>query len=184
MFGIGRPAVRRRHAALTAAAVLFATIGAVATVAPAHAASVSDWDPGPAAYGTTQVTDVQIPMDDGVTLVGDVTYPTDLKTGERSAKKFPVLLTQNPYICQNPTTAQVLSGNPEYYVTHGYIFAMVCVRGTGRSGGTMDYFSPRERKDGVALVDWAAHHLDGSNGKIGLIGCSYLGLTQIFTAGS
>jgi hypothetical protein len=31
-------------------------------------------------------------MSDGVVLVGDVTYPADLETGERAPGQFPVIL--------------------------------------------------------------------------------------------
>lgn len=34
----------------------------------------------------------------------------------------------------------------------------------------------------MELVNWAAHELNGSNGVIGLTGCSYLGINQLFTA--
>jgi uncharacterized protein len=90
-----------------------------------------------------------------------------------------VLLTQNPYVCQVPA-----SGSNTYYVDRGYIFATVCVRGSGRSGGDFGFMSRRDQLDGVELVNWAAHQLPGSNGVVGLTGCSYLGLTQIFTAGA
>jgi predicted acyl esterase len=168
------------------------TLGVVLTVAllaamqAASATSSTGWSPGPAKYGDTTVSDVSIPMDDGVNLVGDVMYPTDLSTGVRSNAKFPVLLTQNPYVCstsQGNEGEESNIGGMNYYVDRGYIFASVCVRGAGRSGGKFDFFSPREQKDGVELVNWAAHNLPGSNGVVGLIGCSYLGLTQIFTAG-
>ena len=43
-------------------------------------------------------------------------------------------------------------------------------------------FGPRQTKDGVALVHWAAQKLSGSNGIVGLDGCSFLGIDQIFTA--
>jgi uncharacterized protein len=144
------------------------------------------WQPHPATYGDTIVANVPVMMNDDVTLVGDVIYPTDPATGVRAHGKFPVLLTQNPYNCD--TTAgniQVVSGTgATYFVDRGYIFASICVRGTGRSGGTFDIFSPREQRDGVELVHWAVHDLDGSNSTVGLTGCSYLGLTQLFTAGA
>jgi uncharacterized protein len=66
-------------------------------------------------------------------------------------------------------------------VTHGYIFASIDVRGTSRSGGTHDMFSPREAEDGAALVSWAAM-LEGSDGRVGLQGCSQLGINQLETA--
>lgn len=172
---------------------LVATLAAVAavTAAPTLAAKPG-WKPEAAHYADTTVTDVRIPMSDGVDLVGDVVYPADKATGNRATGRFPVLLTQNPYLCSTPQgnvgSEAELSANAEggssYFADRGYIFASVCVRGTGRSGGTFGFMDRRAQLDGVELVDWAAHHLPGANGVVGLIGCSYLGLTQIFTAGA
>ena len=92
-----------------------------------------------------------------------------------------MLLTQDPY----SGAAQLPNG---YYVTRGYINAVVEVRGTGDTHGpggsqvASSFFGPRQTKDGVALVQWAAHKLSGSNGVVGLDGCSFLGIDQIFTA--
>jgi predicted acyl esterase len=134
------------------------------------------WTVPDATYGTVIENDINIQMSDGVTLVGDVSYPADIATGARAAGKFPVLLTQNPY-------GSSLFG-PQYgeiFVTHGYIFATVDVRGTSRSGGDFDLFSPREAMDGAELVSWVAK-LDGSDGTVGLQGCSQLGINQLETA--
>ncbi|QIQ06264.1 CocE/NonD family hydrolase [Streptomyces liangshanensis] len=139
-----------------------------------------------ASYGSTTVPGVRVPMSDGTTLVGDVMYPADRLTGERAAGTFPVLLSQNPYACDTPAgnlhgLGQGALGDPAYFVERGYVYASVCVRGTGRSGGAFDLFGPRERRDGVELVAWAAG-LDGSDGTVGLTGCSYLGINQLLTA--
>jgi len=165
---------RRRLLPIAALVALAATV----TAAPSLAAKQS-WKPDPAKYGDVVVQNVHIRMSDGVDLVGDVEYPADKATGNASPDHFPVLLTQNPYVCQVPA-----SGSNTYYVDRGYIFATVCVRGTGRSGGKFGFMSRRDQLDGVELVNWAAHDLPGSNGVVGLTGCSYLGLTQIFTAGA
>src|SRR5206468_240035 len=73
------------------------------------------------------------------------------------------------------------AGPGDYFVQRGYIFVSVDVRGTGRSGGSGGFFSPRNARDGVELVHWVAR-LDGGNGVVGLTGCSYLGQTQLYTA--
>jgi predicted acyl esterase len=125
------------------------------------------------------IKDIPVKMDDGATLFADVGYPSDRATGKRAAGTFPVLLSQNPYAGGKPS---------EYFVTRGYIYAIADVRGTGRTdappGQTLhfDLFTPRQAKDGVELVEWAAHSLSGSNGVVGLTGCSYLGINQLFTA--
>jgi predicted acyl esterase len=164
---------------------------AAALLLACSAPSALAWEPRPETYGDMTVPNVSVPMDDGVALVGDVMYPTDPVTGARATGRFPVLLTQNPYTCQTTAgnTGPVGTLGPgttgtSYFVRRGYILASICVRGSGRSGGSWEFFGSREQQDGVALVDWAAHRLEGSNGVIGLTGCSYLGATQLFTAGA
>jgi predicted acyl esterase len=134
------------------------------------------WTVSAAMYGTAIEMDVEIEMSDGVVLVGDVSYPTDLATGARAAGEFPVILTLNPY---GPAAFGPQYG--EIFVTHGYIFVTVDVRGTTRSAGVHDMFSPREAKDGAELVAWVAT-LAGSDGRVGLQGCSQLGINQLETA--
>ena len=56
------------------------------------------------------------------------------------------------------------------------------MRGTGASGGQVSWFGQRQGDDGAELVNWAARSLSGSDGKVGLDGCSYLGVDQWFTA--
>jgi predicted acyl esterase len=170
-----------------AVAVLWAGVPSPAVASAAD----RGWQPEPATYGDMTVPSVSVRMNDGVVLVGDVMYPTDPATGRRADGKFPVLLTQNPYTCQttegNVGTADNLgpgTTGTTYFVDRGYILASICVRGTGRSGGSWEFFGQREQQDGVALVNWAARRLSGSNGVVGLTGCSYLGATQLFTAGA
>lgn len=135
------------------------------------------WSVSEPSYGTLIERDIAREMSDGAVLVGDVSYPADLKTGARAAGKFPVILTLNPYGAG--------AFGPEYgeiFVTHGYIFVSFDVRGTSRSnGGPQDLFSPRDADDGAELVAWAAQ-LDGADGTIGLQGCSQLGINQLETA--
>src|SRR6201999_2407435 len=96
-----------------------------------------------ATFGTSIQSNVTIMMSDGTALIGDISYPDDRTTNQRAAMKFPVLLTQNPY------GAEAFGADyGQLFVTHGYIFASVDVRGTGRSSGTHDMFAPREALDG------------------------------------
>jgi predicted acyl esterase len=139
------------------------------------------WEPDPASYGMTVQANVPVKMSDGATLVANIGYPTDLSTGQQAAATFPVLLTQDPYVgaSQQPQA---------FYVTRGYINAVVEQRGTGDTSGSGgkevaldDTFGPRLVQDGVELVHWAAR-LPASNGTVGLDGCSALGVIQLFTA--
>ncbi|MDP9124802.1 MAG: CocE/NonD family hydrolase, partial [Pseudomonadota bacterium] len=64
----------------------------------------------------------------------------------------------------------------------GYAVVDVNMRGTGCSGGSYDFFEPLQNLDGydvietVARQSWALHH------KVGMIGISYGGFSQLFVA--
>ncbi|MFJ5265286.1 CocE/NonD family hydrolase [Streptomyces sp. NPDC088387] len=157
------------------ALVLVAAGQTATTAAPAR---TTPWQPPKATYGVSEPVPMTVTMDDGVKIAVDVVYPTDPVTGERASGDFPVLLTQNPYGKQrrDPTD------NGTYFVRRGYIFVASAVRGTAASGGQADWFGDRQGKDGANLVNWAARSLEDSNGRVGLDGCSYLGVNQWFTA--
>lgn len=154
------------------------TVGLVPAAGAAVPAVRGGWQPDAAVYGVSTPATTQVRMDDGVLISVEVVYPTDPATGGRARGSFPVLLTQNPYGAgrSDPTTAG------DYFVQRGYIYVASAVRGTGASGGQADWFGLRQGRDGAELVDWAAHSLPGSNGEVGLDGCSYLGVNQWFTA--
>jgi uncharacterized protein len=133
-------------------------------------------------YGSVAETGVEIKMDDGVVLIGDVMYPANPQTGEKVSADFPVILSQTPYGCDSSQTNSGFA-NASFFAENGYILASVCVRGSGRTGGEFTLFGEREQLDGVELVDWAAEELSGSNGSVGLLGGSYLGLNQFFSQG-
>src|SRR6202047_2085657 len=139
--------------------------------------------------------DAEIVMDDGIVLRADVFRPS-------TEGKWPVLLTYGPYakglafqqgypsawqnMSANHTDAAYGSTNkyqnwevvdPEKWVPHGYVCVRVDSRGTGRSPGHVDHFSPRETRDFYQCIEWAGVQA-WSNGKIGLSGVSYYGINQ------
>jgi uncharacterized protein len=163
-----------RRAAVTGLAAL----SLLTMVTGAQFAGAAAWQPEAATFGVSKPVTIPVTMDDGVVISTEVVYPTDPATGARMTGRFPVLLTQNPYGTgrSDPTTAG------DYFVQRGYIYVASAVRGTGASGGQVDWFGQRQGQDGAELVNWAAHTLSGSDGAVGLDGCSYLGVNQWFTA--
>jgi predicted acyl esterase len=107
-------------------------------------------------------TEVQIEMSDGITIVGDVLTPDE---GDR----FPVLLNMTPY---GPATYF------DQYRGEGYAHVNIDIRGTGRSGGKLCLFCKREQRDVYEVVEWIAEQ-DWSNGKVGMYGGSYQGITPL-----
>jgi len=134
--------------------------------------------------------DAPIVMDDGLTLRADIYLP--LQEGQ-----YPVILTYGPYgkglafqesntvawehlVKHNP---EVLEGSsnlyqawelvdPEKWVPEGYALVRVDSRGTGRSPGFVDPWSPRETQDLYACIEWSGTQ-PWCNGKVGLNGISY-----------
>jgi uncharacterized protein len=140
------------------------------TTAPA-AASAAGWKTydRPASNGVVKDTDVPITMRDGIILSADVYRPD--KPG-----RYPVLITQTPYNKEGPLGA----ANP-YLVQRGYVHVVVDVRGTGSSQGSWDSFGPNEQEDGPEVVAWTRKQ-PWSDGDVGLLGASYMAITQITTA--
>lgn len=122
-----------------------------------------------------------ITMPDGTKLAAYVTLPADA-SGNAVAGTFPTVLIQTSY---NGGSAglgvSALGGADPYIVQHGYATVVVDVRGTGQSEGSWEAFGPTEQSDYGNVVDWVTQQ-SFSNGKIGLYGVSYLGITAIITA--
>jgi putative CocE/NonD family hydrolase len=161
----------------------FATALAVAALTAAPQAASGATPP----YGVSAPMPVSVRMSDGAALAADVYLPTDPRSGRPAAGRFPVILSITPYAKRSAVTTSSSGnglggdGHYPYLVRRGYLNAVVDVRGTGSSGGHFELFGARERRDGVELAGWASR-LPHASGRVGMAGCSYLGLNQIFTA--
>ncbi len=107
---------------------------------------------------------VKIPARDGVKLNATVFTPHGQKD------PLPVIFTFTPYIGDSYTDRAV------YFAKHGYVYALVDVRGRGNSGGEFEPFV-NERKDGYDVVEWLAKQ-PYCNGKVTMWGGSYAGFDQ------
>jgi predicted acyl esterase len=67
--------------------------------------------------------------------------------------------------------------DPERWAPDGYVIVVADARGTGKSPGYLDPRSPRENQDYYELIEWAGTQ-PWSNGKVGLLGISYLAINQ------
>jgi putative CocE/NonD family hydrolase len=115
-----------------------------------------------------QEASVRVAMRDGVKLGTDVYRPD--KGG-----KHPAILVRTPY----KKELNRLTGM--YYARRGYVVAVQDCRGRFSSGGTWEPFV-HEPKDGYDTVEWLARQ-PWCNGKVGMIGGSYLGWVQWWAAG-
>ncbi len=109
---------------------------------------------------------------DGVRLDADIYQP------DRPNEQFPVLLMRQPY--GRAIASTVVYAHPSWYAARGYLVVVQDVRGTGTSQGDFQLFET-EVEDGFETVNWAAN-LPGSNGKVGMYGFSYQGMTQLYAA--
>src|SRR6266851_6393809 len=106
---------------------------------------------------------------DGVTLRADIYRP-------KADGKFPVILMRTPY---DKSASWAVS--PGYQLaTHGYVVVVQDVRGRYTSEGEWYPFR-HESEDGYDTVEWVAA-LPYSNGKVGMMGGSYVGATQMLAA--
>ena len=110
----------------------------------------------------TRTSAAQIEMSDGVKLDAEILLPDE-------GKRFPVLLNMTPY---GPATYF------STYIDQGYAHVNVDIRGTGGSGGALCIFCEREQLDVYETVEWVARQ-DWSNGKVGMYGGSYQGITPL-----
>ena len=110
------------------------------------------------------------PMRDGVRLATEVYLP-------EGDGPFPVILQRTPYNRRSPNPGSDCdSGAGRYFAVRGYATLNQDSRGRYRSEGEFDAMR-QEAADGYDSVEWAAAQ-PWSNGKVGMIGGSYVGLTQ------
>ncbi|HKZ15682.1 MAG TPA: CocE/NonD family hydrolase [Solirubrobacterales bacterium] len=64
----------------------------------------------------------------------------------------------------------------------GFTVVDVNMRGTGCSGGAFDFFEPLQNLDGYDVVETIAHQPWALHHKVGMMGISYGGISQLFTA--
>lgn len=127
--------------------------------------------------GDIQIKEVIIPMEDGIKLAADLYLPVNIKKDER----LPVILEYLPY--RKDETRSWRLGSYDYFVNHGYIVALVDIRGTGRSEGKLvdGEYSEQEQLDGLQVIDWLSkQHF--SNGNIAMYGLSWSGFNALHLA--
>lgn len=108
---------------------------------------------------------------DGTTLSANVTLPP-------GAGPFPTVVEYSGYDPSNPKNTTMA----QLYTTLGYAYVGVNIRGTGCSGGSFRPFEPVQGVDGydvietIAAQSWAKFH------KVGMVGISYPGISQLYVA--
>ena len=155
---------------------------------------VDVYEPDPGVVSV--VRDVPVVVRDGTTLRVNVLLPA-------TAGRFPVLLSAHPYGKDNlprrrafgyrvsiqyrmlrqpvPVRFSVLTTweapDPVWWAAQGYAVVNADLRGAGTSEGTASLLSDQEGEDVYDLVEWAGRQ-EWSTGAVGLIGVSYLAMSQ------
>lgn len=107
---------------------------------------------------------VKIPVRDGVRLNATVYRPRG------AVRPLPVVFTFTPY------NSDTYHDRAMYFARHGYVFALVDVRGRGNSEGAFEPFV-NEGRDGHDVVEWFAKQ-PWCDGKVAMWGGSYAGFDQ------
>ena len=152
-----------KHFFLTITTSLLVLTGSLFAEAP---------DPGnysASQYGVKATRGHKAAMRDGVRLSVDVAQP-------QAEGRFPAILVITPY-SNNPGFQK----RAAWFASRGYAVAVADSRGRFDSEGTWDPFDPKHKTDGYDLVEWLAKQ-PWCDGKVGMMGLSYMGWAQWWTA--
>jgi uncharacterized protein len=140
-----------------------------------------------------RVQEFMVPMRDGVRL------QTVVIAKARQSEPLPILLTRTPYGVLTQETfdknaakegADWVPGSWKELAADGYIFVLQNLRGRFQSEGVFrltSQYDPRDPKqanetnDAYDTVDWLIKNVPNNNGKVGIYGISYDGLTTALT---
>ena len=110
-----------------------------------------------------------VPMRDGVKLATDLYMPQGAGT-----EKYPLILIRTPY------KKEMGEMDANFYGRRGYAVAIQDCRGRFASAGRWVPFFD-ESRDGYDAIEWLAAQ-PWSNGKVGMVGGSYVGWVQLWAA--
>jgi predicted acyl esterase len=141
--------------------------------------------------------DVPIPLMDGHLLYCNVFRPN--RSGARVApivaftpygkdsdvavdfkRYWDFVLRDHPEVVQGDSDGRYLTWevpDPQRWVPAGYAVVVVDARGTGKSPGFYEMMSPLQTRDYCDAIEWAGTQ-PWSNGRVGLLGVSYLAIKQ------
>jgi predicted acyl esterase len=92
----------------------------------------------------------------------------------------PTLIEYSGYAYANPAGPE--NGISIIANLMGFTVVDVNMRGTGCSGGAFDFFEPLQGLDGYDVVETISRQPWALNHKVGMMGISYGGISQLFTA--
>jgi hypothetical protein len=144
---------------------------------------------------STDLYDQTIPEDgysylttrDGTELAIDVHPPSDVTGVLPGVELPPIPAGPTPTLIEYSGYGYANPDGPENGISiianlMGFTVVDVNMRGTGCSGGAYDFFEPLQNLDGYDVVETIAHQPWVLHNKVGMMGISYGGISQLFTA--
>jgi hypothetical protein len=134
------------------------------------------WSPIDGPRGDPQDGLQYLVMRDGVTLSAMVRFPDPNLYG---SGPYPTVIEYSGYSPSrpsNPDTGSTIAN------ALGYATVSVNMRGTGCSGGVFDVFNRAQHADGYDVVEIVARQPWVMNNRVGMVGLSYPGISQLFVA--
>ncbi len=137
----------------------------------------------PTAKPLFTIQEMMIPVRDGVHLQTAILTPVDQKG------PLPILFRRTPYGVPEKAPEQIPSSLKEL-MQDGYIFVFQNLRGRFKSEGVFNLSSWVDLKDPKATnettdaydsIEWLLKNVPNNNGKVGMFGVSYDGLTTALT---
>jgi uncharacterized protein len=128
-------------------------------------------------------SEVMVPARDGVRLETVILTPVDQQAA------LPILFQRTPYGVPDQPPAPIPASLKEL-AQDGYIFVLQNLRGRFKSEGVfhlsswVDLSDPKatnETTDAYDSIDWLLKNVPNNNGKVGMFGVSYEGLTTAMT---
>jgi predicted acyl esterase len=128
--------------------------------------------------GTKLAYSVHPPTD--VTNAAGFNFPESVTSQVLDHTPSPTLIEYSGYGYARPSGP--VSGIAALANIMGFTVVDVNMRGTGCSGGAFDFFEPLQNLDGYDVIETVARQPWVAHNKVGMLGISYGGISQLFTA--
>jgi len=157
-----------------------------------HSEQAAPWNPSVYNQSITDNGYTYLTTRDGTKLAVSVHPPTSpagepglppgttLPEGPDYTPPYPTLIEYSGYGYADP--AGPANGIAILANLMGFAVVDVNMRGTGCSGGAFDFFEPLQNLDGYDIIETIAKQPWVKNHKVGMLGISYGGISQLFTS--
>jgi len=156
-----------------------------------HSTASAPWDPSiykqsipDQGYGyltTRDGTKLAYTVHPPTSPAGEPGLPTTLPSGLPDyAPPYPTLIEYSGYGYADPSGP--VNGIAVLANLMGFAVVDVSMRGTGCSGGAYNFFEPLQNLDGYDVIETIARQPWVKGHKVGMMGISYGGISQLFTA--